>query len=163
MFTPLDDDLSTYGELVSVEAFQGIALGINYLIDGAGPGQIICVLTGLPGVPTPDPRLWQKCDGSLITDENSDLRGSNTPDMRDLFMKGANLPGEAGATGGSNTKNFAHAHTGFTQPNPIGADNSEFGVNYLTIYSHVHSIPSNLGTVNVEPAHYRVEHYIKIR
>jgi hypothetical protein len=163
MFTPLDDDLSTYGELISVEAFQGIATGINYLIDSMAPGQIICILTGLPGCPTPDSRLWQLCDGSLITDENSDLRGSNTPDMRDRFMKGANTPGEAGTASGSNTKTFAHSHGGVTQANPA-PDNGEFGVNYLTIYSHTHTIPTALAAaVNVEPVHYRVEHYIKIR
>lgn len=163
LFTPLDDELSTYGDLVSVEVFNGIATALNYLIDSMPVGSIVPIMVGLPGVPTPDVRLWQLCDGEMITDQNSELHDHATPDMRDHFMKGADVPGLAGNTGGSNTKTFTHSHGGATQPNDIGGDNSDTDDDYITIYPHTHPISPALGTYNVEPVHLRVLHYIKIR
>ncbi len=163
IFNPLDDDLSVYGELVSVDAFNGIAVAINYLIDSMPVGTIVPILMGFTGVPEPDARLWKLCDGSMITDQNSELRNNLAPDMRDRFLKGADSPGVAGQLAGSNTKNFAHNHGGVTQANDIGGDNGEFDDDWLTIYSHTHPIPSSGSTLNVEPVHFRVLHYIKIR
>ncbi len=80
-FTPIDDDITEYGDLVSVEMFQAIADNINHLIDGAQPGKIMMIATGITGVPDPDPKIWQLCDGSLITEPSSPMYGQYTRDM----------------------------------------------------------------------------------
>lgn len=163
LYNPLDDDLSTYGDIVSVEVFNGIATGLNYLIDSMPIGTIVPILSGFVGVPTPDSRLWKLCDGSVVTDQNSSLRDQATPDMRDRFMKNAAIPGLAGNTGGSNIKDLTHNHTGLTLPNYIGDDNADTDDDYITIYPHQHPVSPDLGPQNVEPVHLRVLHYIKIR
>lgn len=162
LFDKQDDDLSNYGELVSVEAFSAITKNLNYLIDSMPVGSIIPILAGMPGVPTPDPRLWQLCDGSMITEQRSELHDNPTPDFKDRYSKGADSPGLAGQTGGANEKSFNHDHGGITSFYD-NADNSEFGVNFLTFHPHAHLISFDLpGTNNVEPSHFRVLHYIKI-
>lgn len=163
LFTPLDDDLAKYGELVSVEAFHGITEALNYLIDSMPIGSIVPMLVGIPGMPTLDPRLWQVCEGGMITEQRSELHDNAAPDLRNRYMKGADLPGLAGFTGGSNTRSFSHNHGGVTQFNPIGGDNSDTDDDYITIYSHTHPISADLtSTINIEPRHFRVLHYIKI-
>lgn len=79
--TGLDDADALPGDLVSVEAFTAMATALNYLIDCAGVGKISMMLYGLTGVPAPNPKYWQLCDGSLITDPDSPLRGGNTPNL----------------------------------------------------------------------------------
>lgn len=79
-FVPLDDDLSAYGEIVSVEYFKALTDNLNYLIDACGVGEITPILV-YPGLNDPDPRIWQECNNTPITDALSPLRGYNTPDM----------------------------------------------------------------------------------
>lgn len=79
-FTPMDDTLENYGEIVSVEFFKTLTDNLNYLIDACPVGEITPILV-YPGINDPDPRIWQECNNSAIVDSTSPLRGYNTPDM----------------------------------------------------------------------------------
>lgn len=166
MFLNIDDDQSKFGALISVELFTQLAENINYLIDGLPIGSVIPVLVGLTGVPTPDPILWQECDGSSIMDANpnSPLRNGNTPDYvtEGLYVRNYTTIGEVGNTGGSNTKDLSHDHGGITEDNPPMDNNADTDNDFWTGKNHHHSIASALGVENWEPSHCRVKHYIKI-
>jgi hypothetical protein len=168
LFTPLDDAISDLGDLFSVEMFSGIATDLNYLIDCVPPGKIAMIVYGVTGVPLPDSKYWQECDGAAITDPDSPLRGGNTPDMATLgrYLRGYDSIGNVGTTGGSNTKALSHSHTGLTNvmntyiPDNMktDSDNDEFNGDP----THKHSISSDLSTLNFEPPHVRVRFFLKI-
>lgn len=169
LFTPLDDIAADLGDLVSVELFAGIATNLNYLIDCVPPGKIAGIMYGLPGVPAPDPKYWQLCDGSEITDADSPLRGGFTRDMATAgrYLRGYDSIGNVGNTGGANTKNLQHNHTGATsiiagidpEQFKTDSDNDEFNGSPF----HTHTVANDLGTaINFEPPHVRVLFYLKI-
>lgn len=164
VFTPIDDDDTNHGDLLSVELFAKIADNVNYLIDSNPVGKVIMVLYGLTSVPLPDPNYWQLCDGSPIIDPLSPLVGFNTPDYTDVgrFLRGFSTLGQVGNFSGSHTKNLSHSHggaTGADMTDQCDNDNDFFGG-----VAHVHSITPNLGSaINFEPPHTRILHFIKIR
>lgn len=170
VFTSIDDDEAALGDLLSVELFTKIATNLNYLIDSVPAGEIAAILYGLPGVPAPDPKYWQECDGSAITEEASPLRGGNTPDAATAgrYLRGYDSIGNVGTTSGSNTKDLSHSHGGATgiiagiDPEEFhtDADNDQFN---STPY-HTHTIASDLSAAqNFEPVHIRVRLYLKIQ
>jgi hypothetical protein len=166
MTTDLDDDLGTAGALVSVEAFSGLSDNCNQFIDSVGVGEIcaVIVLDGL--TPEPDPSIWALCEGGTVSDERSPLRGQAIPDMRDRYLKGASSPATSGITGGANSYDLTHNHTGFTQvtdSGPRDVDRIEIGSRYNEGAPHRHSLPSALSAVSFEPKHFTVKHYLKIR
>jgi hypothetical protein len=162
-FTPLDDALTTEGNLVSVETFTAIANGLAYLQDSMPVGTEVVVLTGFPGVPTPNPQIWQLCDGSLVTNQNSPLRNQNTPNRASTgFLHRGAAAGQVGLTGGTNTKDFTHAHGGLTgvfTPRPNNLDEEDV---FNEGIAHAHGIFQDLSVRNVEPPNIRLNHYIKI-
>lgn len=161
-FNPIDDTTGEYGDLVSVETFAAIADAVNYLIDSMPVGSIVPIFVGFPGVPTPDPAFWQECDGSIVTNGNSPLFGEAVPDHTDgRYLKGASTIGEVGNFGGSLTKNLAHDHGGRTDVKEFErrSDSDDDGWN---VRDHDHSVPSDMGEIEFEPAHIRIKHYIKI-
>lgn len=167
LFVPQDDSpTSTFGKLVSVETFEGLTANLNYLVDSMPIGSKVMILLGLAGVPTPDPTIWKICEGGVVTDQNSPLRGSTLPDDRGLYPKGATTVGEAGLTApGQNLKSFAHNHGGNTQDFEISDDNSDTDEDYITVdKDHHHGIETDLsGPYNVEPPHIRAAWFIKVR
>jgi hypothetical protein len=169
MATDLDDDLGAAGAIISTELFAGLTDNCNQFIDSVGVGEI-CAVIVLPGItPEPDPSIWVKCIGGIVPDGLSPLRGQAIPDLRGKYLKGASNAGgsnTSGMTGGSNTWDLTHAHTGFTQVTDAGprdVDRIEIGSRYNEGAPHRHSLPSALGVINVEPRHFTVEHYLKIR
>lgn len=166
-FAAIDDTASKPGTLVSAETFGQLADNVNHLVDASPVGTIAMIMVGLTGCPTPDPTIWQVCNGAAITDVNSPLKGTNTPNYVDTigrYMKGYSALGTVGNYGGSNTKNLAHAHggsTGVMNPTQNVADTDD---DFITPNPHAHGIDSDLSAAqNVEPVHYRIAHYIKIR
>lgn len=164
MANDIDNDVVDAGDLVSVEAFTEIANAINQLLDSCPLGACCPIATGIPGVPTPNPTIWQLANGDPITEPLSPLFGQNTIDMRDRYLKGANNNGEVGGYGGSNTVSVQHSHTGFTEPvDPaeLKGDNSN---GYWSTIAHKHSITPDLPTAeNFEPVHMTCFHYMRIR
>jgi hypothetical protein len=96
-------------------ALQSPTFSVNVPI-----GSIIAWDGSLPGVPTLD-QGWQLCDGALITDARSPMRGQNTralngnSDATKKFIRGSTTsgttagnatigpgPAETGSAGGSN-------------------------------------------------------------
>jgi hypothetical protein len=163
-FNPIDDDLIDYGLINSSELFTAIADNLNYLIDSMPVGSVVPILIGLTGVPTPDPSVWQLCNGSMVTNPASPLRGSTTPDYATVgrYMRTFTTVGEIGNYGGSNTKDLTHNHDGQTGLQ-AGDDQSDTDNDHFTMADHRHTVSSDLTTaVNFEPSHIRVSHYIKI-
>jgi hypothetical protein len=164
MFIQLDDNVTEFGDLVSVELFGQLRDNINHLIDAMPVGSIIPILVGIPGVPTPDPNIWQECDGTTITHPLSPIRNTVAPDYKTLgrYMRMYSNAGEIGNLSGSNTKNLTHSHGGQTDTNPGIPQNADTDNDFWTAKDHTHSIQSGLGIYNFEPIHIRVKHYIKI-
>lgn len=167
-FTYIDDDTSNPGDLVSAEFFSVLCANINYLMDSMPVGSIVPILDGFPGCPTPDPSIWQECDGSLVSQYGSPLFGTNVPNYADgggRYMRMYDIPADIGTYGGSNTKDLTHNHGGFSGYLAIGAGghNVDGSSNALNVISHRHSIPSDLGVTNFEPLHFVVKHFMKIR
>lgn len=164
MFVQINDNITDFGDLVSVELFGQLCNNINHLIDAMPVGTIIPILSGLAGCPTPDIDIWQRCDGAMITHPLSPLRNHASPDYETdgRYMKCYNNIGDVGNYDGSNTKNLAHSHGGMTGMNPSMESNADTDDDFWTGKEHAHPISSDLSTYNFEPVHIRIVHYIKI-
>lgn len=168
-FTPIDDNGSSqFGNLVSVETFTQLATNLNALIHSMPIGTKIMILTGLPGVPEPDPSIWAPCEGGVVTDQNSPLHDQTLPDDRGHYPKGCTTIGQAGNTAGTHSKSWPHNHSGLTGTNTIQSDNNDDNADtdddYITVYPHNHPIAPDLrNVIDVQPVHIRVRYYIKIR
>lgn len=162
---PIDDNLSEFGDLVSVELAQQLFDNINHLFDAMPVGTILPILYGLPGVPMPDTTIWKECDGTLIEDPLSPLRNTLTPDYvtQGVYMRCYGTIGNVGNFGGSNTKNLTHSHGGSTGSNPSMESNADTDNDFWTGKNHTHPIFDDLGTYSFEPIHIRIKHYIKVR
>lgn len=168
LFTPIDNDLTLYDEIVSVELFSAITAGLNYLIDATPVGTIMPILYGLTGVPAPDSEIWQLCDGSAITNVNSPLVGHNTPDFTDgRMIKGAVSAGTPGTRGGSHTGDLRHNHGGSTSglnwaPHNGQSKNDHDFHAFASGHQHTISSDSSMSAVNLDPIHVKIKQYIKI-
>lgn len=164
MSSEIDDTLGAkFGDIVSTDLFAALAEGLNTLIDTTRCGEIITFLQVPTKTPPLDPSIWMLCDGSPITDARSPMRGDSTPNLSGRFLVGAVAPGSCGVVGGSSAVSFHHDHGGLTdtiQPGPQNVDSSS-GAYEARI--HNHELAFDLGTVSIEPFHYRLLHYIKIR
>ena len=81
-----------------------------------------------PNATFPVPDGFQICDGSMVVDPESPLNGLTLPDLRNRFVRGANVIGDIGLTGGTDS----HAHS---VDAPITGSNS---VNLAHSHSHDH-------------------------
>jgi len=170
LFQGIEDEATGFGTLVSQELAGLILSSIDYLQKSIPIGMIAPIFTHITGVPTPDPNIWQVCDGSEITNINSPLRsvgGSTrlTPNLTGRYVRILKSLGASGTTFGSNTTTaFAHDHTGFTGFHiaPDGADTISDAVN--TNPQHRHSLGAALtGAINVEPEFITGRYHIKIQ
>ena len=170
-FTFLDNNEVAFDDIVSHELATKINANINYLIDSSPVGKVVFILYGLAGVPIPDPVIWQECDGSLITNQQSPLRGTNTPNHKTngLMIRGAEAPGSIGALGGQRYHNLTHNHGGTTTNISYEQPPQEAYAVTVTVagaYSfldHEHTISNSLSSSqNFDPASYLIKSYIKI-
>jgi hypothetical protein len=118
--------------------------------------------TGVP-VAVPNPEIWTKCDGSLITDSNSPMNGQHAPDLRDKFFKGSDT---IGSTGNQTTINLQHSHGGQTgvtdDRQPDYQARSAGGHN--TGSPHYHAISSSLSTVEpIIPPYVELQIYMRYK
>lgn len=164
MANDIDDSLKNFGSLVSIELFSQLAQAANAGLECTGIGEVAVILE-IPGMtPALDPTIWVPCEGGFVNEPLSPINGQPIPDERDRFLKGADSLGTSGTLGGSNTHNFQHNHTGFTEDAPTGGTIADESDGYWVSVPHKHSIPSDLATpVNWEPRHLRVRHFLKIR
>ena len=171
LFTGIDDDLTEFGKLVSWELATAIAEALEYMQDSIMIGSINAIMTNLSGVDAPDPNIWQECDGSEITNENSPLRSVGgiqryTPDLTDKYLRFSTSLGTVGNNYGANTYNFQHNHTGFTANTeaPIGSDTITDAINTLQFHRHeINSDSLFTSPLNTEPSYYTLKYYMRIQ
>lgn len=164
------DGVADFSDVVSTEIAADLKLNIDFLQAVCAVGQVAPILTGLPGVPTPDPDYWQECNGSEITNENSPLRslGANkryVPDMRQRYIMMVKPGGQASGTlGGENsTYAFRHNHGGITST--IGTNSDvDHSSNMQEARDHYHTVGYSFDyPVNVEPPHIIVKFFMRIQ
>jgi len=169
MSVPIDDDKALFGIISSFELAGDLATNVvamNLLIP---LGEIVPILTGLPGVPTPDPNIFQVCDGGEITNPNSPLRTIGgvqrfVPDMRDRFIKVPSVFGQSGETGGVKEFNLAHDHGGRTGDFTSGIDVDQSSAVPAASAVHDHEIEEALSaSFNIEPPFTTVRYFMRIQ
>lgn len=89
-FTKTHKEEVFYENSINEETIKKIIYNNNWLLDLVPIGSIVYIQTNQIGGGTPDPNVWQFCDGSEIVNPNSPIRsiGLNqrfTPDMRSRF------------------------------------------------------------------------------
>ena len=109
----------------------------------------------------PNTDYWQWCDGGVIANANSPLNGQNTPDFKEIFLKGAST---IGTIGGQPTINLQHNHGGITsyehQANGSGGDS---GGDTTVGTFHAHGIANNMSTAeSVIPPYKEIQYYIRV-
>jgi hypothetical protein len=167
-FAQIDSVLGNFGAVHSRELAAQLRANADALYNLIAPGQVIPILVGIPGCPTPNPNLWQECDGSEITNTASPLRSlpgqpRYVPNMIDRFVRFTTSLGSVGQTGGNNAVDFSHAHTiDPTDPFPMTSEIDDKGVN--DSIQHAHSIGFDLeDEVNVEPPYIILKFFMKIQ
>lgn len=166
----INDQMAEYAKILSNEMATMIYYN-SFLLDSLIPiASIIPIMTNIIGVPGPDLNIFQECDGSEITNENSPLRsigGSQrfVPNLLDHYIRIPSSFGLSGNFGGLNDSNqFKHNHGGQTSghPNPEGGDPS----NSLHMAEpwHVHQVFNDLiNPINIEPPFYTVKFFMRIQ
>lgn len=165
-YTPVHNEEVSYKAPINEETLKKIIFNNNWLLDLVPVGTIVVLQTNQPGGGTPDPNVYQFCDGSEITNLNSPIRsvGLNqrfTPDLRTKYPRAAN-----GLTtnpiGGSWDHNLSHGHsTGL--PTAIGGRVDNKGDRRRRDL-HTHSIPGQYAnpTTIETPAYISYNFYMKI-
>lgn len=167
-YVGLDDNLTEFGDIFSQELATFIKDNITYIQKSIPVGQVIPILTHIPGVPAPNPNIWQECNGSEITNPNSPLRSTGdlkrfTPDMRDRYIRAATVIGESGQVVGENAQSLSHNHGGQTGVY-VTPENADSGGARNVSFGHSHPIGSDLTTpISMEPAFYTVKFFMKIQ
>lgn len=169
-FTKIDADDLKFGDVVSYEVGTALKENIDLLSLVVPVGEVVPIMVGMPGIPTPDSNMWQECDGSEITNENSPLRTvgdqvHNVPDLREKYIQVPQIFGESGQVGGYNDNYiFRHNHAGVTAahlaPQDADASNSQHRVDTL----HSHTIDWAFDyAYNVEPPFYTMKWFMRIQ
>jgi hypothetical protein len=170
MIGKIDEELvSKFGDIVSNELATVLKQNMDFMSSFCPIGEVIPILTGMPGVPNPDPNIFQECDGSEITNENSPLRSQGgsprfVPNMIGKYIRVPINFGLAGNSGGYNTTlQFKHDHGGRT--NTVGVGGAiRSGYNKRHARSHSHAINYSFpNPINVEPRFYTVKFYMRIQ
>lgn len=105
---------------------------------------------------------WQFCDGSIITHPDSPMLGQSVPDLRNKFIKHSATIGQ---TGGTETFNLSHNHTGwtgFTLDADYSALRTDSGDQEHTFSNHHHPISSDLGTFTKLPPYHELQPYMRV-
>lgn len=164
-----EDIISDFGDVVPFELATALKINIDYMSAFCPVGAIAPILYGMPGVPLPDPNMWQECDGSEIINPNSPLRSQGgsprfTPNMLDRYIRMPINFGVAGNSGGTNvTLTFRHNHGGRTNVAGVGGA-IKGGYDKRHARSHDHGINTSFNDpMNVEPPHYVVRFYMRIQ
>ncbi len=159
---------SNFGSSAASFIWKKIVNNQNWIEKNIPIGYIIYLYSsqtlanGFP-IDLPNPNIWVKCNGTLISDINSPLNGQTTPDLRNKFFKGNST---IGLLGGQSTINLQHNHGGQTgvtddrQPD-VQAD---AGGGYNTGAPHTHSINSQLSTVEpIIPPYVELQIYMRYK
>ena len=171
MADKIDDNNVDFGSIVSFELKEQLKEGIDFMDLVIPVGEIVSILTGIPGVPDPDPNVWQECNGSEIVNPGSPLRSIGgqqyfTPDMTNRYIKVPEIFGQSGQPGGFNsTFFFRHRHAGVTGVHNTPEDVDHSSVAREAAFSHAHPINYSFdgAPVNIEPPYYTVKWFMRIQ
>lgn len=171
MADKIDNDRGDFGTIGSFQAAEEFRAGLDFLSLVIPVGEVVAIIVGIPGVPTPDPNIFQECDGSEIVNPGSPLRSIGddfrfVPDMRDRYAKIPQIFGQSGQAGGKNNLNILrHDHGGITGDyvTPEGADVSN--ETREPAFRHRHEIDYSFddGPINVEPPYYTLKWFMRIQ
>lgn len=169
MYPGLEDALGKFGEIVSVELLQSIKAGLDYVKASLPVGEVVPIMTNIPGVSI-NPKIWQECDGSEITDPDSPLHSipglpRYTPNLVGRYVKFPVI-GLVGSTGGQNTRNdLGHGHGGYTGATGYESNADSDAFERFEGAEHFHTIPGawEASTFNIEPPYRTVKFYMRIQ
>lgn len=169
-FVKIDEDDLQFGDVISFELATILKNNIDLLSIAVPVGEVVPIMTGIPGVPTPDSNIWQECNGSEITNENSPLRtiGATqrfTPDLRNRYIKVPQIFGESGVDAGFNDNFiFRHDHAGVTGGFTAPEDGDSSSNQFRTASNHAHTIDYSFDfAFNVEPPFFTVRWFMRIQ
>lgn len=111
----------------------------------------------------PNPSIWHKCDGSLISDSDSPLNGQNAPNLMDKFFKGSST---IGSTGNQTTINLQHSHGGQTGVTDDRSPNypARTAGGHNTGSPHTHAISTALSSVEpIIPPYVELQIYMRYK
>lgn len=140
-FKALEKD---FGTTIAVSLWRRAIQLQNYINASIPVGKLIFIAEAMDGVVVPDSNYWKLCDGTAVSNSNSPINGVTLPDLRGRFFKHPETGGIVGS-GGSNTKDLNHNHTGFTIPaRDSGFDNVTDDAPERPIYDfHRHTISTS--------------------
>ncbi|MCH9665273.1 MAG: hypothetical protein K0U41_05435 [Gammaproteobacteria bacterium] len=170
MVDKVTSNLINYGNIVSHELATHLRENLTVLNNIIPVGEVVMIMVGIPGVPLPDPNIWQECNGSEITNQNSPLRTAGaaqryTPNMINRYIKIPTNVSDTGDLGGHNdTYSFRHNHGGRTGGHRAPEDGDPSDSAHRTATDHTHTIDFAFpNLVNVEPPYYTVKWYMRIQ
>ena len=169
-FNKIDSDDLKFGNIISYEVATELKENIDLFSLLVPVGEVIPILVDIPGVPTPDSNIFQECNGSEITNENSPLRTVGaiqkfTPDMRDRYIKVPQVFGQSGNLGGlNNSYIFRHNHGGATGSHIAPEDGDASNQQQSTKPDHAHLVSYSFDfQTNVEPPFYTLKWFMRIQ
>jgi hypothetical protein len=166
----INDIYTKFGKILSADLFTQIKSMQEYINACVPIGAIFPIMVNISGVDAPDPNIWQECDGSEITNENSPLRSTPSqprfvPDLRDKYIRLTTQLGQVGTSGGVNQINLKHKHDVATWWSAEGADPSQGSdPKPNTMFGHSHGMSYDLvNDINIEPNYYVVKFFMRIQ
>lgn len=160
-FRALEED---FGTTNAVALWQKAAQLAGYINECYPIGMLLFfheTQDNLPG--TPDSKYWQAADGSVVSNANSPLNGVTLPDYRNKFFRHPKSGEVLLSTGGTDSVNLSHNHTGSTAlTDPRGIFEADSGGDHVGGAPHVHSISSDLGITSTLPLYRALKVYIRI-
>lgn len=165
--TPIHDMETDFQSPINEETLHKMIVNNNWLLDLRPIGSIVFINTNQSGASTPDPSVYQICDGSEITHPLSPIRSIGlsqrfTPDLRGKYPRGANN-WTTNPMGGTWDHNVEHNH-GTGGPSSIGATITANKGDRSRRDVHTHSIGNALTSpLTIEtPAYIVYNAYMKI-
>lgn len=172
-FPSIDAD---FGTSVATTLWKTAAQMIEYINQSYPVGMLMYFEADQSGLTEqPDPGYWKFMDGTSITNVASVFSGASFQNLRQKYTRHPKTGDTVLTTGGSDSVSFAHSHGGNTDAT---TDNGYLGIEAgpgtyqgaaLTTpqpsalgQSHVHTIPSDLGSINIVPTSREVQVFMRV-
>ncbi len=156
---------------VMEETLLKMSANNNMLLNLMPVGSVIYINTQQSGGTTPDPSMWQYCDGAEITNPASPLRSlgiftGNVPDLRDKYPRASLNDTNDNFVGGSTNRNWSHGHTIYGSgggQGPTIEEDKDGPADQPHVPFHSHGISSDLPNGQIlSPKFFLVNAYMKV-
>ncbi len=113
---------------------------------------------------TPDTNYWKLCNGTAVSNSNSLLNGVTLPDLRDKFLKHPRTDETVLVSGGADTVNLDHNHSGGVTgaTDNRGIFQMDNGGDRWEGRNHQHTIAAQTMTVSVVPSYIALQIWVRI-